>query len=144
MSQSTLPWGSLDSGATASLQRHLEQAMDEMDSTSRGVKRTASHSPAPGGSRRTSAAEQSQDLEEPNATVTALLSYCQDCGEQHRVVLEDGLSHCARCSSTTTVTNPSHVKAWFDEVLEQEAVDQYYCREDSWSLYDFYFFISYA
>ena len=124
MSQSTMPRGSLDSGATASLQRHLEQAMDDRDSVSRGVKRTASQSPAPGG--------HSQDLDEPNAA-TALLSFCQDCGEQHRIILDDGLSHCVRCSSTTTVTNPSQVRSWFDEVLEQEAVDQYFVEKTTGS-----------
>ena len=90
-------------------------------------------SPAPGGSRRTSGADQSQDLNEPNATATALLSFCQDCGEQHRTVLGDGLSHCVRCLSTATVTNPSQVISWFDEVLEQEAVDQYFVEKTTGS-----------
>ena len=124
-SLSTLPRRSQDSGTTASLQRHLEQAMEDAGLASRGVKRTASSSsPATATSRRTSGAEPSRDQHEPDTQATALLSFCRECGEQRRTVLSDGLSHCVRCSSTETVDTPSAVKSWFDEVMEQEAVDR--------------------
>ena len=89
----------------------------------------ASQSLVPGTSRRTSGAEPSQDLYEPDTQATALLSLCRDCGEQHRTVLEDGLSHCVQCLSTETVDNPSDVKSWFDEVLEREALDRYFVEK---------------
>ena len=102
--------------------------MEDAGLANRGVKRTASSSLA-ASSRRTSGAEPSRDQLEPDTQATALLSFCRECGEQHRLVLTDGLSHCVRCSSTEMVDTPSAVKSWFDEVTEQEAVDRHFVEK---------------
>ena len=52
-----------------------------------------------------------------------LLTFCQQCGDQHRVRQGD-LSVCARCSCGDFVDSPKDVVSWYDEIQEREAFDK--------------------
>ncbi|CAE7442520.1 unnamed protein product [Symbiodinium natans] len=52
-----------------------------------------------------------------------LLTFCQQCGDQHRV-RQGGLSVCARCSCGDFVDSPKDVVSWYDEIQEREAFDK--------------------
>ena len=114
------------SQGTSDLQRGLEQLMEQVSSqgSSRGTKRPPASSleslDAPATATRRQPPVMSQETD-----AQALLNFCQECGEQHRVLL-DGVSTCSRCSSTRTVSSPMHVLSWFDEVKEREAVEQHF------------------
>ena len=119
------------SGATSSLQRDLERVMEETypGSVLRGVKRPSETSLEPEG---TTVARVQQDDAPSNTEdvlhASSLLTFCQDCGEQHRV-MEGGVQVCSRCSSTRTVNSPFLVESWFDEVMEREALNKFFSDE---------------
>ena len=113
------------SGATSGLQSDLRQIMEETypELAARGVKRPADTPPGPSS---TGAARTAEDMEPETALLaTSLVTFCQDCGEQHRAV-EKGTSVCSRCSSTRTVNSPLLVDSWFDEVKEREAMNKFF------------------
>ena len=117
------------SQGTSGLERDLESLMDKMTSqgSSRGVKRPGDPLPVDVVAPAARSTTQEPLVNEPNQQV--FLTFCRDCGEQHRVLL-DGVSTCSRCSSTYVVDSPMHVRSWFDEVKEREALEQHFEDRD--------------
>ena len=117
-SRQTTPAGKSSLGSGSGLTAALEQIIEEQY-PDRGVKRPAATQEVIEQPPRAPLQPQSSEL----TPESVLMVFCEDCGEQHRV-LHDGVSTCSRCSSTRTVTSPMHVRSWFDEVTEREAIDK--------------------
>ena len=121
--------GSGSQGLTATLRQVMEEELRSQGSGDvRGLKRPAeaqdpTSPPAAPPVREKHPPPQHEPDTLPSAST--LLLFCQDCGEQHRIVL-DGQDVCARCSSTRTTSSPLQVESWFDEVMEREALNDHF------------------